>query len=122
MVTTLMHYICIVGYDANALYLYAIGRNIPTGPYKVYEPNSGNRLQPHRNPLHVAEREFVYFSSKEHYFNSPSCVVTSRFSHSHTMIGKIFFFKVCCQSSRKVREFTGCYRHAQSRLPNEVVN
>ena len=78
----------IVGYDANALYLHANCENIPTGPYTVYKPNSVNRLQPHRHPLQVAEREFVYFSPKEHYINSPSCMVTSRFSYSHTKMGK----------------------------------
>ena len=55
----------IVGYEAIALYMYAIGGNIPTGPCTVYKLNSGNRLQSHRHPLQMAERDFVYFFSKD---------------------------------------------------------
>ena len=110
----------IVGYDANALYQYAIGGNIHSGPYIVYEPNSGNRHQPHRHPFQMTEREFVCFSSKQHYNNSPSCVVTSGFSYSHTKIGN-FFPKACCKPCRIVWEFMGSYHHAHSCLLNEVV-
>ena len=111
----------IVGYDANALYQYAIGGNIHSGPYIVYKPNSGNRLQPHRHSLQIAERDLVYFSSKEPYINSPSCVVTSGFSYSHTKIGK-FFPNAYCKPCRIVWEFMGFYHHAHSCLLNEVVN
>ena len=44
-----------VGYDGNTLCLYAIGGNIPTGLYTNNKPISGNRLQPHRHPLQLAE-------------------------------------------------------------------
>ena len=67
------------GYTAIALYLYAIGGNIPTEPYAACRQNSRNNFQPEKHRLQTGEGEGVYFiSKKQPYTNSPSWVVSSR--------------------------------------------
>ena len=52
----LVNSIVVVDYEANALYLSAIGGIKATGPFTVYKPISGNRLKPRRHPHQIAER------------------------------------------------------------------
>ena len=55
----------IVVYNYNAPYLFAMGGNILTVSYTVYENNPNEKLQPEKHRLQIAERDFVYFSTKQ---------------------------------------------------------
>ena len=57
----------IVGYDVNALYLSAIGGNMPTGLLTHYVCNSDNALVSEKSKLLQAERQYVAFISKQHH-------------------------------------------------------
>ncbi len=100
-----------VGYDANALYLYAIGVNIPTGPFTTYTRTEKGLLQPTRHTLQVLERKYVAYCTHKHMQDSPTCRVLSRFSAQVATIGK-FVPDACCMSCKLVWEFLGCYYHA----------
>ena len=49
----------IVGYDAKALYLYAIA-----GPFTLYKPKKSYKFRPHRHPRQIAQRDFIVFVLK----------------------------------------------------------
>ena len=52
----------IVGYDAKALYLSAIGGNMPTGPLTHYVCKSDNALVSEKSKFLQAERQYVLLS------------------------------------------------------------
>ena len=101
----------IVGYDANALYLSAIGGNMPTGPLTHYVCNSGNALVSEKSKVLQAERQYVAFISKHHHDQNPSCSVTTRFTNMRHQVRTLVPDAICV-SCKTVWEFMGCYHHA----------
>ncbi len=108
-----------VGYDANALYLFALGGNIPTGAYTTYRLNSKDVLQPERHYLHVLEREYISFCIKQHQELSPNCRVMCKFLAESIQIGK-YLPDASCVSCKIVWEFQGCFFHAHECMTNLV--
>ena len=51
----------IVGYDANALYLFAVGVKCSTGPFTTFARNEKGLLLPIRHTLYVLEREYAAY-------------------------------------------------------------
>ena len=100
----------LVGYDANALYLSAIGINMPTGPLTHYVCNNENTLDYGKSKFLQAERQYVAFISKHHDQN-PSCSVTTRFTNMRHQVRTLFPDAICV-SCKIVWNFMGCYHHA----------
>ena len=100
-----------VGYDANALYLSAIGGNMPTGPLTHYVCNHDNTLVSEKSKFLQAERQYVAFISKHHHDQNPSCSVTTRFTKRRHQVRTLVLDAICV-SCKSVWEFMGCYHHA----------
>ena len=101
----------IVSYDANALYLSAIGGNMPTGPLTNYVCNSDNTLVSKKSNFLHAERQYVAFISDQHHDRNPICSVTTRFTNMLHQVRTLVRDAICV-SCKTVWEFLGCYHHA----------
>ena len=108
-----------VGYDANALFMYAIGANVPCGPFSTYKLNDEGVLQSNRHPLQVAERGFVAFCTQQHLERSPNCKILSRFSAKVAKVVK-YIPDACCNQCKVIWEFLGCFHHAHDSVTNLV--
>lgn len=94
----------IVGYDANALYLWALKQQMPTGPFTIRKEENGFRLIKRERYL----KAFYYLEwlryDKEvdidHYFNKGK----------EFRIGP-YLVDGFSRNEKKVYEFNGCYFH-----------
>ena len=101
----------LVGYDANALYLSAIGGVMPTGPFTHYVCNSDNTLVSEKGNFLQAERQYVAFISKHHHNENPNCSENHLF-HKYAPQVRTLVPDAICVSCKTVWEFLGCCRHA----------
>ena len=101
----------IVGYDANALYLSAIGGNMPTGSLTHYLCNNEDTLVSEKSKFLQAERQYVAYISNNHHDQNPSCSVTTRFTNMRHQVRTLVPDAICV-SCKVVWEFMGCHHHA----------